>query len=73
MVEQLRAVRERTRIFMQQSEEKDLRKCHMPHPFLGTLNLCEWLQTIGGHQIRHTKQMKEIAAALPKTVTTLHK
>ncbi len=28
---------------------------------------------IASHQIRHTKQVKEIAAALPKTVTGLYK
>ena len=28
---------------------------------------------IASYQIRHTKQMKEIAAALPKTVTALYK
>jgi uncharacterized damage-inducible protein DinB len=73
MLAQLREVRERTRIFTQETAGKDLRKYHMPHPFLGTLNLQEWFQLIASHQIRHTKQMKEIAATLPKTVTTLHK
>lgn len=33
----------------------------------------EWFQMIASHQIQHTKQLKEIAADLPKTVTTLHK
>jgi len=73
MLAQLREVRERTRIFMQETSGKDLKKYNMPHPFLGTLNLREWFQLIASHQIRHTKQMKEIAAALPKNVTTLHK
>lgn len=73
MLEQLRDVRERTRIFMHETAGKDLRKYHMPHPFLGTFNLYEWFQVIASHQSRHTKQMKEIAATLPKTVTTLHK
>jgi hypothetical protein len=73
MFAQLLEVRERTRIFMQETAGKDLKKYHMPHPFLGTLNFHEWFQLIASHQIRHTKQMKEIAATLPKTVTTLHK
>ena len=73
MVAQLREVRARTRVFMERTRGKPLRKYHMPHPFLGTLNLHEWFQLIASHQIRHAKQMKEIAAALPKTVTTLHK
>ena len=73
MLAQLREVRERTRVFMEEAAGKNLRKYHMPHPFLGTLNLYEWLQMIASHQIRHTKQIKEIAAALPKTVAALHK
>jgi len=73
MLAQLREVRERTRVFMQETAGKGLRKYHMPHPFLGTFNLLEWLQVIASHQIRHTKQMKEIAVALPKNVATLHK
>ena len=73
MLAQLREVRARTSVFMEETAGKDLRKYHMPHPFLGTLNFHEWFQLIASHQIRHAKQMKEIAAALPKTVTTLHK
>jgi len=73
MLAQLREVRERTRAFMEETAGKGLKKYHMPHPFLGTLNFQEWFQVIASHQIRHTKQMKEIAAALPKNVTTLHK
>ena len=73
MLAELREVRARTLVFLEETAGKDLRKYHLPHPFLGTLNLYEWFQMIASHQIRHTKQLKEIAAALPKTVTTLHK
>jgi len=45
----------------------------MAPPFLGTLNAFEWLQFIASHEIRHMKQLLEIAATLPKTVTSLHK
>jgi hypothetical protein len=45
----------------------------MPHAFLGTLNAYEWFQMIASHEVRHTKQMKEIAAALPKVVAILQK
>jgi hypothetical protein len=37
------------------------------------LNAYEWLQMIASHEVRHTKQMKEIAAALPKAVAILQK
>lgn len=73
MLAQLREVRTRTQCFMEEAAGKSLGKYHMPHPFLGTFNLYEWLQVIASHQIRHTKQMQEIAANLPKTVATLHK
>ena len=44
MLAHLREVRERTRIFMEEASGKSLRKYHMPHPFLGTMNLSEWSQ-----------------------------
>ena len=74
MLAELREVRQQTRVFMEErTKEKDLRKYHMPHPFLGTLNLCEWFQVIASHQVRHSKQMREIAAVLPKTIATPQK
>ncbi len=74
MLAQLREARQQTRAFLEQETRgKDLRKYHMPHPFLGTMNAYEWFQLIASHQVRHAKQMKEIALALPKTVTTLQK
>ena len=74
MLAQLREVRRQTRAFLEEKTQgKDLGKYHMPHPFLGTFNLCQWFQVIASHQVRHSKQMRKIAAALPKTVTTLQK
>lgn len=72
MLAQLREVRERTLIFIEETSGKNLSKYHMPHPFLGTLNTYEWFQLIASHEIRHSKQMKEISLALPKTVAALH-
>jgi hypothetical protein len=73
MLAQFREVRERTLAFMEETRGRDLRKYHMLHPFLGTLNAYEWFQMIASHEVRHTKQMREIARALPKTVTSLQK
>lgn len=72
MLAELRGVRERTLAFIEETRDRDLSKYSMPHPFLGTLNAYEWLQFIASHEIRHTKQMREIAGILPKTVTSLH-
>jgi hypothetical protein len=73
MLAELREVRERTLAFIEETMERDLSRYHMPHPFLGTLNAYEWFQLIASHEIRHTKQMKEIAASLPKVVANLQK
>jgi uncharacterized damage-inducible protein DinB len=73
MLAQLRGVRERTLAFIEETRGRDLSKYSMPHPFLGTLNAYEWLQFIASHEIRHMKQMREIAGNLPKTVTSLQK
>jgi DinB superfamily len=73
MLGELRQVRERTLALIEETMERDLSKYRMPHPFLGSLNTYEWFQLIASHQIRHTKQMREIAGTLPKTVTSLEK
>jgi len=71
MLAQLRETRASTQSFIEETAGKDLRKYHMPHPFLGTMNACEWFQLIASHQVRHTKQIKKIGEALPKTVPNL--
>jgi hypothetical protein len=73
MLAELRRVRERTLAFMEETMNRDLSKYRMPHPFLGSLNTYEWFQLIASHEIRHTKQMREIAGTLPKSVTSLEK
>jgi len=73
MLAELREVRERTLAFIGETMERDLSKYHMPHAFLGMLNAYEWFQMIASHEVRHTKQMKEIANSLPKVVAILQK
>ena len=36
------------------------------HPRLGTLNVYQWLLFLAGHEARHTDQIREAAAALPR-------
>lgn len=71
MLTQLRETRASTQSFIEETAGKDLRKYHMPHPFLGTMNAYEWFQLIASHQVRHAKQMKEIGETLPKSVANL--
>ncbi len=73
MLAELRHVRERTLAFIEETMERDLSKYRMPHAFLGNLNAYDWMQFIASHEIRHMKQMREIARSLPKTVTSSQK
>jgi uncharacterized damage-inducible protein DinB len=73
MLAELREVREKTLAFIGETMERDLSKYRMPHAFLGMLNAYEWFQMIASHEVRHTKQMKEIANSLPKVVAILQK
>jgi DinB superfamily len=66
MLAGLRGARERTLAFIEETQGRDLSVYAYRHPFIGTLNLYEWFQMIASHEIRHTKQMKEIAGRLPK-------
>lgn len=70
---ELRGVRERTLAFIEETRSRDLSQYNFRHPFLGNLNAYEWLQFIASHEIRHIKQLREIAATLPKTVASLQK
>lgn len=73
MLAELRDLRERTLAFLDETKSRDLGMYRWPHPFLGTLSLYDWLAFIASHEIRHTKQMREIAASLPKSVEGLHR
>jgi uncharacterized damage-inducible protein DinB len=72
MLAELREVRERTLAFMDETKGRDLSVYCWPHPFLGTLNTYAWLQMVAAHELRHEKQMREIAAHLQKRVEVLH-
>lgn len=73
MLAELNRVREQTLSFIDETRHRDLGAYCWPHLFLGTLNLYNWLQLVASHEIRHTKQMKEIAANLQKKVANLQK
>ena len=68
MLAELRAARERTLAFMEETKDRDLSTYRWEHAFLGMLNIYEWFEMIAAHEVRHTKQMKEIAANFPKVV-----
>jgi hypothetical protein len=73
MLAELRAVRERTLAFIDEKKDRDLGAHRWRHPFLGMLTMYEWFEMIAAHEMRHTKQMLEIAANLPKDVASSQK
>jgi DinB superfamily len=73
MLAELRGVRERTLAFLGETEGRDLSVYYWRHPFLGKLNFYSWFLFVAAHQIRHTKQMVEIAKNLPKRVVPSQK
>ena len=68
MLGELRAMRERALSFLEVTKNRDLRPYCWRHVFLGNLNVYEWFEMIAAHQLRHTKQMKEMSRRLPKVV-----
>ena len=73
MLAELREVRERTLALMEETKNRNLSAYRWNHPFLGSLNAYEWFAFLASHQIRHEKQMREIAASLPKPISSLQK
>ncbi len=73
MLAELRAARERTLSFLVETQQRDLSAYRWKHAFLGMLNVYEWFEMIASHELRHAKQIKEIAAHLPKAVENTRK
>ena len=66
MLGDLRCARERTLAFLSETETRNLSAYCWRHPFLGMLNTYEWMEMIATHQLRHTKQLREIEAKLSR-------
>lgn len=54
--------RETIRALRSRLEAVDSSKTAFPHPFLGKMNLYQWLAFIGLHEARHLGQIEKIAA-----------
>lgn len=65
MLAALREVRSHTLDFLAGLPDRDLAMHRWPHPFLGSLNFYDWIRVIAYHDIRHTKQIREIVGLLP--------
>ncbi len=64
MLERFQALRTRTLAFVEANQHRDLSRWRYPHPFFGSLNIYSWLKNIYHHEIRHTKQLREIARSV---------
>jgi hypothetical protein len=60
----LAATREGTLAFIESTRGRDLSAYRFPHPFLGSLNIYDWVRTIGYHELRHAKQIREVVETL---------
>lgn len=54
------AARQRTLKLIAEQSNRDLTPYRRTHPFLGSLNLYDWMRVLAYHEIRHTKQIREI-------------
>ena len=73
MLAALRDARERTLAFLEETQARNLSKYRWRHPSLGSFDMYDWFQFVAAHEARHEKQMREIAASLPKVIATLQK
>lgn len=55
------AARIETLAFMEACAGKNLSAYRFPHPFMGGFTVYNWFSFIGYHQIRHAKQIRELA------------
>jgi hypothetical protein len=64
MLDRFAAARRRTLAFLEANRGRDLSRWRHTHPFFGSLNLYTWFKTIYHHEIRHTKQLRQIARSV---------
>ncbi len=64
MLDRFAALRARTLAFIETNQHRDLSRWRYPHPFFGSMNINSWLKNIYHHEIRHTKQLREIARSV---------
>lgn len=65
MLKKYGAIRTRTFEILEANAKLDLRRWRWPHPFFGSINGRDWFVVIACHEVRHTKQLREIARTLP--------
>ncbi len=56
----LEKTREATLFLVHNKDKETLRNRTFPHPSFGDMNLEQWIEFIGWHELRHLDQLKEI-------------
>ncbi|MCP3029141.1 DinB family protein [Halobacillus sp. A5] len=59
-IDALAKSREALLFLIHNKDEETLKKYAFPHPAFGDLNIKQWVEFIGWHEIRHLEQMKEV-------------
>jgi hypothetical protein len=62
----LATAREGTLAFIESTRGQDLSAYRLPHPFLGSLNVYDWIRTIAYHQLRHAQQIREVVETIQR-------
>lgn len=65
-LESYTAARNRTLKFIAEQSSRNLSPFRRNHPFLGSLNLYDWMRVLAYHEMRHTKQIREIGKSFEK-------
>lgn len=65
MQEKCVVLRQGTLAILEENRERNLSRWRFPHPLFGYLDGYTWFKSIGYHEIRHTKQLREIVNGLP--------
>ena len=66
MLAKLAECRARTLTLVDENCNRDLRPWCWKHPFFGALNYYEWYRLLGYHDLRHSKQIREIVDSFRK-------
>ncbi|RWZ58099.1 DinB family protein [Halobacillus fulvus] len=56
----LKKTREATLFLIHNKDQETLQNRVFPHPAFGDMNLEQWVEFIGWHELRHLDQMKEV-------------
>jgi hypothetical protein len=66
MLARLAEQRSHTIAFLEAGRDTSFRKHRIQHPFLGSLHYYDWFRTLAAHEMRHTKQLREIVKKMHK-------